>query len=577
MDDGCKRSWELLSQSLPSETGTDIANGLSNDTQNAEKNAIYVNGLLDNLTQVLDKWIINGARTTQTSVYNLVRQIEREAQDPELVKKAKRMVKRAGLPLEDTSQRKKYELGATDAAKRRNVAEERQRWEAATASTNAVGDNVARSALSRRAGRNGKPDLFLQNTDRRLDPQSVAEDKAEMEKFAGEDNDNSQPSGTRVSSAGLGLVGTDEDSAALTRISELVARAGAGDAFTGDRLGIGGLDEVLSQVKRRVFTPLAAPPKLLKELGIHPVRGLLLYGRPGCGKTLIARQIGQLFSPARPITVVAGPEVMDKFVGSSEKNLREIFNNPPDIYDTFRLGEPDGGDSIAANALHVIILDEFDAIARARGGRGGSQGDAGVARDSLVNQFLACLDGVDPPIVPTLCIGLTNKRSLIDPALLRPGRFEVQIEVPLPRSNEQRISILKVHTKSMHAAGRLLVSDPPPNTAAARYLERNGGEDVLSYESFLSDIAEYTNGMSGASLAGVARAAASHALERVVGEYSTAVIDNDRPPDSMLDCVVTRDDFDEAIKDVYESGGDRDWEPSEDEAEDAGQKEKSDK
>lgn len=70
------------------------------------------------------------------------------------------------------------------------------------------------------------------------------------------------------------------------------------------------------------------------------------------------------------------------------------------------------------NALHVVIFDEFDAIARARGGRGGSQGDAGVARDSLVNQFLTCLDGVDPPVVPTLVIGLTNKRSLIDPGKL---------------------------------------------------------------------------------------------------------------------------------------------------------------
>ena len=74
--------------------------------------------------------------------------------------------------------------------------------------------------------------------------------------------------------------------------------------------------------------------------------------------------------------------------------------------------------------------------------------------------------------------------------------------------------------------------------------------------------------MSGASLAGVARAAASHALERVVGEYSAAVLSNSRPPDSMIDCVVTRDDFDEAIKDVYESAGDRDWEITEEEAKD---------
>jgi SpoVK/Ycf46/Vps4 family AAA+-type ATPase len=81
---------------------------------------------------------------------------------------------------------------------------------------------------------------------------------------------------------------------------------------------------------------------------------------------------------------------MDKFVGSSEKNLRQVFDNPPEIYDFFRIGESDGGELVSKSALHVIVMDEFDSIARSRGGRGGSgeQGDAGVARDSVVNQLL---------------------------------------------------------------------------------------------------------------------------------------------------------------------------------------------
>jgi SpoVK/Ycf46/Vps4 family AAA+-type ATPase len=112
--------------------------------------------------------------------------------------------------------------------------------------------------------------------------------------------------------------------------------------------------------------------------------------------------------------------LMQKFLISSHclpQNLREIFDNPPDIYDTYRIDESDFGDAVANAALHVIVMDEFDAIARSRGGRGGKgdQGDAGVARDSVVNQLLAKMDGVHPLPVPTLVIGMTNKRSLIEP------------------------------------------------------------------------------------------------------------------------------------------------------------------
>jgi vesicle-fusing ATPase len=116
---------------------------------------------------------------------------------------------------------------------------------------------------------------------------------------------------------------------------------------------------------------------------------------------------------------------MEKFVGSSEANIRKIFDDPPEIYDSYRLNTPDNGKSLEKAALHVIVMDEFDAIARRRGGQDGKgdQGDAGVARDSVVNQLLAKMDGVEPLPVPTLVIGLTNKRSLIDTALLRPVRL----------------------------------------------------------------------------------------------------------------------------------------------------------
>jgi SpoVK/Ycf46/Vps4 family AAA+-type ATPase len=268
---------------------------------------------------------------------------------------------------------------------------------------------------------------------------------------------------------------------------------------------------------------------------------------------------------------VSGPEVLDKFVGSSEKNLRAVFDSPPDIYDFFRIGEPNNGDDLAQAALHVVVMDEFDAIARTRGGAGGKgdQGDAGVARDSVVNQLLAKMDGVEPLSVPTLVIGLTNKRSLVDEALLRPGRFEVQIEVPPPKTEEQRVSILKVHTHSMYEAGRLLVADAPPDSPAAWKCQNSNGP-IPTYEELLHKLAKDTAGFSGASLAGIARAAASHALERAVDDFTSHVVDDDIQSSSsslLTDCLVSTDDLISAVKDVKNSQGRTDWE-EEDEQDD---------
>ncbi len=339
-------------------------------------------------------------------------QISNEAKDDDLVHQSLRMVKRAGVPMNKTYLEKfANELGKTDSDRRRQEALQRKQWEeqrnTEEGSSNAdESGGKGRSALSRRDV-SSKPDLFVNSV---LNPDSIAtiaKDKSELQNEMNQIDDDERTSATMA----------EESIAASNRVSEMIATAGAGSSFNGETLGIGGLDDVLAQVKRRVWTPLAAPPQLLKELGIHPVRGLLLYGKPGCGKTLLARTLGNILSPMRPITVVSGPEIMDKFVGSSEKNLRDIFDSPPDIYDRYRIGERDGGEGIARAALHVIVMDEFDAVARTRGGRGGKgeQGDAGVARDSVVNQLLAKMDGVHPLPVPTLVIGLTNKRSLIEP------------------------------------------------------------------------------------------------------------------------------------------------------------------
>lgn len=436
---------------VPNIDTADDDNAINNKKN--EKNQVYIQGLLDNLLQQCDRWIVTGSDTCVERANNILYQIQQKSLNPNRdVTRAREMMQHAGMSV--TNELTASNNKSTDANERRRLAEERTKWEQDWEQQVDQG----RSALSRRAAKNSKPDMLLGTIGSNLE--TFANEKKQLQTtMDGKSNDTpSDDDNDGISKDSL------QDAA--TKSAELVALAGKGGNFEGESMGIGGLDAVLGEIKRRIWVPLAAPPTLLGELGISPVRGLLLYGKPGCGKSLLARTIGQVLSPSRPITVVSGPELMDKYVGSSEKNLREVFDNPPDIYEK-------NNPALAAAALHVIIMDEFDAMARSRGGKGGGgdQSDAGVARDSVVNQLLAKMDGVDALVVPTLVIGLTNKRSLIDAALLRPGRFEVQVEVPPPKTAAQRISILKVHTKQMMDAGRLLVSDAPADTAAARYSE----------------------------------------------------------------------------------------------------------
>eukprot|EP00536_Pseudo-nitzschia_multiseries_P014663 jgi/Psemu1/320699/estExt_fgenesh1_pm.C_7480001 len=520
------------------------SSSLPETTRNAERNSEFVEGLMGNLSKLCDRYIMNGSPKIREQVFNVLDQIAGEAVDRELVNQSIRMVKRAGVPVHKTYLEKfSPQLGKNDASVRREDADKRKNWE------NEKKEVLAKSALSRRMiGSNGRPDLITPSI---LDPESIATiagEKSDLQKELEDGAKDKMPTKESTKAA----------EEAASRVSEIIAKAGSGTSFEGETLGVGGLDDVLVQIKRRIWTPLAAPPTLLKELGIHPARGLLLYGKPGCGKSLLASTLGSLLSPFRPITVVSGPEILDKFVGSSEKNLRDIFDNPPDIYEKFRLNEDDGGDSLASAAIHVVVMDEFDAVARSRGGSDGKggQGDAGVARDSVVNQLLAKMDGVQPLAVPTLVIGLTNKRSLIEPALLRPGRFEVQIEIPPPRTSQQRISILKVHTQHMFTAGRLQVNNPPADSPAARQLQHLENSKFLSYEELLMKLATATDSFSGAAIAGVARAAASRALERAVGQFSDD--DEKTETSSIMDCLVTQDDFFEAVNDVRESMGSHD-------------------
>ncbi|OAA57475.1 vesicular fusion factor [Niveomyces insectorum RCEF 264] len=209
--------------------------------------------------------------------------------------------------------------------------------------------------------------------------------------------------------------------------------------FKFEDMGIGGLDNEFSTIFRRAFASRIFPPGLIEKLGVLHVKGILLYGPPGTGKTLIARQIGKMLNAREP-KVINGPEVLNKYVGQSEENIRKLFADAEKEY-------KEKGDE---SQLHVIIFDELDAVCKQRGS--GAGGGTGVG-DSVVNQLLSKLDGVDQ-LNNILLVGMTNRKDMIDDALLRPGRLEVQIEISLP-DEEGRVQILKIHTAKMFQNGIL--------------------------------------------------------------------------------------------------------------------------
>uniref|UniRef100_A0AC34G6N1 Vesicle-fusing ATPase n=1 Tax=Panagrolaimus sp. ES5 TaxID=591445 RepID=A0AC34G6N1_9BILA len=160
------------------------------------------------------------------------------------------------------------------------------------------------------------------------------------------------------------------------------------------KIGIGGLDKEFADIFRRAFASRVFPPEYSEQLGIKHVRGILLYGPPGTGKTLIARQIGKMLNAREP-KIVNGPEILNKYVGESEANMRKLFADAEEEYK--RCG--------ANSGLHMIIFDEIDAICKQRGSQAGSTG----VHDTMVNQLLTKLDGVEQ-LNNILVIGMTNRK-----------------------------------------------------------------------------------------------------------------------------------------------------------------------
>ncbi|CAO3698709.1 unnamed protein product [Rhizopus stolonifer] len=221
---------------------------------------------------------------------------------------------------------------------------------------------------------------------------------------------------------------------------------------------IGGLENVKQELQETVQYPVEHPEKFLK-FGMNPSKGVLFYGPPGTGKTLLAKAIAN--ECQANFISIKGPELLTMWFGESEANVRDVF------------------DKARAAAPCVMFFDELDSIAKARGG---SAGDAGGAGDRVLNQILTEMDGMNAK-KNVFVIGATNRPDQIDPALLRPGRLDQLIYIPLP-NEESRLSILSATLR----------------------------KSPVAPEVDLNVLAKHTQGFSGADLAEICQRAAKLAI-----------------------------------------------------------------
>lgn len=261
---------------------------------------------------------------------------------------------------------------------------------------------------------------------------------------------------------------------------------------------IGGLEDVKRNLQEMILYPIDHPEKF-EKFGMSPSRGVLFYGPPGCGKTLLAKAVASECSAN--FVSIKGPELLTMWFGESEANVREVF------------------DKARAAAPCVLFFDELDSIGTQRGG---SMGDAGGAGDRVMNQLLTEIDGVGPK-KNLFFVGATNRPELLDEALLRPGRLDQLIYIPLP-DLPARISVLQAILRKSPVADNI----PVP---------------------FL---AQKTAGFSGADLAELCQRAAKAAIRDSIasdelkrGEENGATMETEQ--EEMV-AEITRKHFEEAFQ-----------------------------
>ena len=258
---------------------------------------------------------------------------------------------------------------------------------------------------------------------------------------------------------------------------------------------IGGLDEELKKVREMVELPLRHP-ELFERLGIEPPKGVLLHGPPGTGKTLLAKAVAN--ETNSNFYVINGPEIMSKFYGQSEENLRKIF------------------EEAETNAPSIIFIDEIDAIAPKR------EESKGEVERRVVAQLLTIMDGLNTR-GKVVVMAATNIPNSIDPALRRPGRFDREIEIGVPGVNG-RLNVLKIHTRNM----------------------------PLDEKVDLKKIAQVTHGFVGADLSALAKEAAMIVLRKIIPDLKLG--EEEEIPREVLENVkITQEDLVSALKVVRPS------------------------
>ncbi|ACM57299.1 CDC48 family AAA ATPase [Halorubrum lacusprofundi] len=257
---------------------------------------------------------------------------------------------------------------------------------------------------------------------------------------------------------------------------------------------IGGLQSEIQRVREMVELPMKHP-QIFSKLGIEPPQGVLLHGPPGTGKTLLAKAVANETSAS--FFSIAGPEIISKYYGESEQQLREIFEDAKE------------------ESPSIIFIDELDSIAPKR------EDVTGEVERRVVAQLLTMMDGLETR-GQVVVIGATNRVDSVDPALRRPGRFDREIEIGVP-DEVGRKEILQIHTRGM----------------------------PLSDDVSLDHLADETHGFVGADIESLTKEAAMKALRRYLPEID---LDDEEVPPSLIDrMIVKRDDFGAALNEVEPS------------------------